>query len=278
MAWHPAVMSGTDELELGVTLRALRRRADLSQRELADLAGVPKSTVTRIESGQIRDPRFRTVERLALATGAAIGFGGELGPVPSEGLRDRADRNYPAHLDVRPVEQLTDWAGAWWAHWYRLPRRAWPLEPPQYTYDLSRSRRAHRRRREWVRGGLRVRRLGDGGTGVGDVWRWVAETPDGEPVGELRAVVRAAHPEEQPMREAVLEGVVVARGLRGLGIGRRLVGEFAVEVERSGVGVARAVVGAGSQAAFLRRCGFREDFWRSVALVLGRHAGAGAAD
>lgn len=270
-------MADTGGLALGVILRALRRRADLSQRELADLAGVPKSTVSRIESGEISDPRFRTVERLARAAGAAVTVGGELAPVPSEGWRDRADRNYPAHLDVRPVEQLTDWAGAWWAHWHRLPPGAWPLEPPAYTYDLSRTRRAHRRRREWVRAGLRVRRVGDRGTGVGDVWRWVAETPDGEPVGELRAVVRAAHPEERPGREVVLEGVVVARGLRGLGIGRRLVGEFAAEVERSGVEVARALVWAGMPAAFLRRCGFQEDSWRAVALVLGRGAARASA-
>jgi transcriptional regulator with XRE-family HTH domain len=264
-------MGDTGGLELGVTLRALRRRADLSQRELADLAGVPKSTVSRIESGQVTDPRLRTLERLVRAAGAAIAVSGDVEPAPSEGLRDRGDRNYPAHLDVRPVEQLTDWAGAWWAHWHRLPRRAWPLEPPEYTYDLSRTRRAHRRHREWVRRGLRVRRVGDRGTGVGEVWRWMAETPDGEPVGELRAVLRAAHPEEQPGREAVLEGVVVARGLRGLGIGRRLVGEFVAEVERSGVGIARAFVGAGMPAMFLRRCGFREDSWRMVALVVGRH-------
>jgi transcriptional regulator with XRE-family HTH domain len=44
---------GEDVLDPAVTLRALRRRADLSQRELADLAGLPKSTITRIESGEI---------------------------------------------------------------------------------------------------------------------------------------------------------------------------------------------------------------------------------
>lgn len=148
------------------------------------------------------------------------------------------------------------------------------MQPPEYTYDLSRGRRERRRWREWVRRTLRVRRVGDVGTGVGEVWRWVAEAGDGVVVAELRAVVRAGHPEDTPgRREVFLDGVVVARGLRGLGIGRRLVGEFAAEVERSGVAVARAVVGAGLPAAFLRRCGFQEDFWRPVALVLGRHTG-----
>ncbi|BCB81131.1 hypothetical protein GCM10022251_67270 [Phytohabitans flavus] len=261
-------MSDTGGIELGVTLRALRRRADLSQRQLAELAGVPKSTVTRIESGEVTDPRLRTVERLVRAAGERIAVSGDVEPAPSEGWRDRADRNYPPHLDVRPVEELTDWAGAWWAHWHRLPPGAWPLEPPPYTYDLSRTRRAYRRRREWVRRGLRLRRAGGGGTSVGEAWRWVAEAPDGELVGELRAVVRAAHPEDPPGREVFLDGVVVAVGLRGLGIGRRLVGEFAAEVDRSGVAVARAVVMTGVAAAFLRRCGFRDDSSRVVALTL----------
>lgn len=261
-------------IELGVTLRALRRRADLSQRRLAELAGVPQTTVARIESGQVTDPRFRTVERLLRAARAEMVVSGGGEPVPSEGLRDQADRNYPAHLDVRPVEELTDWAGAWWAHWHRLPQQAWPLQPPEYTYDLSRARRERRRQRERVRQTHRVRRVGDCGTAVGEVWCWVAETAEGELVGELRAVVRAGHPEEPPgRREVFLDGVVVARELRGLGIGRRLVGEFAAEVRRSGVAVARAVVGAGLPAAFLMRCGFREDSWRPVALVMGRDGG-----
>ncbi|MFC0526704.1 helix-turn-helix domain-containing protein [Phytohabitans kaempferiae] len=274
-------MAETGGIELGVALRALRRRADLSQRELAERAGLPKSTVTRIEAGLVTDPRFRTVERLVRAAGAALALGGgvESGDgveaVPSEELRDRAERHYPAHLDVRPVEDLTDWAGAWWAHWHRLPRAAWPLEPPEYTYDLSRTRRGRRRHREWARRGLRVRRADDAGVEVGGIWRWLAQTADGETVGELRATVRAAHPEEPAgLREVLLDGVVVAAGLRGLGIGRRLVGEFAAEVARSGI-VARAVVGAGLPAAFLRRCGFEDDSWRAVALVLRRGGAAG---
>ncbi|SCL24924.1 Helix-turn-helix domain-containing protein [Micromonospora nigra] len=43
---------GEPRLDLGVLLRAARRRADLSQRELAVRSGVPHSTVARIESGR----------------------------------------------------------------------------------------------------------------------------------------------------------------------------------------------------------------------------------
>jgi predicted transcriptional regulator len=44
-------------------LRYARRRAGLSQRELAQRSGVPQSTVGRIESGAV-DPRISTLDRL----------------------------------------------------------------------------------------------------------------------------------------------------------------------------------------------------------------------
>lgn len=43
-----------------------RRRAGLTQRELAERSGVPQSTIARIESGRT-DPRMRTLERLLRA-------------------------------------------------------------------------------------------------------------------------------------------------------------------------------------------------------------------
>lgn len=48
-----------------------RRRAGLTQAELARRAGVPKSTVGRIESGA-RDPSTRMVERLVHAAGLQV--------------------------------------------------------------------------------------------------------------------------------------------------------------------------------------------------------------
>ena len=60
------------EMKLGEVLRSLRRRADLSQRELAARAGVPKSTVSRIESDEAWNPSFRTVERLVRAAGEVL--------------------------------------------------------------------------------------------------------------------------------------------------------------------------------------------------------------
>jgi transcriptional regulator with XRE-family HTH domain len=48
-------------------LRNARRRAALTQGELADKSGVGITTITRIESGHITEPRVSTLRRLANA-------------------------------------------------------------------------------------------------------------------------------------------------------------------------------------------------------------------
>lgn len=52
-------------------LRYARRRAGLSQRALAEKAGVPQSTVGRIEAGSI-DPRSATLSQLLGAAGQTL--------------------------------------------------------------------------------------------------------------------------------------------------------------------------------------------------------------
>ncbi|WP_328422851.1 helix-turn-helix domain-containing protein [Micromonospora sp. NBC_00389] len=46
------MVDGDGLINVGAALRSLRRRADLSQRELAERSGVPKSTLARIEAGR----------------------------------------------------------------------------------------------------------------------------------------------------------------------------------------------------------------------------------
>lgn len=58
-------------------LRQARRRAGLSQRELAERAGVPQSAVARLESGRVV-PRVDTLERLLRACGSTL----EVVPIP----------------------------------------------------------------------------------------------------------------------------------------------------------------------------------------------------
>ncbi len=274
---HESIGNMGDEsgelLDLGALLRALRRLADLSQRELAARSGVPQSTVARIESGQAVDPRFRTVERLIRAAGSTLGVAapGEpvrgVEPARDDNRRDEAGRRYPAHLDVRKVRTLRDWPGAWWAHSYPLPPERWPLRVPEVTYDLDRGRRDERRLRERLRDAVRIRRVTDG---VPDgCWRLVAELPDGDPVGELRAHERSLDlllgEDLADQREVVLDGVLVAPRLRLLGIGRRLVTRLAEETRRAGLRAVCATAEFGG-IAFLQACGYRIEWRRPQAL------------
>ncbi|GHJ10514.1 hypothetical protein TPA0907_48810 [Micromonospora humidisoli] len=212
--------------DLGRTVRALRREADLSQRELARRSGVPQATIARIESGRATDPRFHTVERLVRAVGGTltVALPGRpastagpttiptaaptaapnaapnevsitasatevtcsLPPVPHDDLRDTAGRRYPAHLDVWPVREPKDWPGAWWADWYNLPPPLWPLRLPPAAYERNRGYRDRRRAAERVRRDTRVRWV-EGDGRPATAWRFVAELPDGTLLGELRA-------------------------------------------------------------------------------------------
>jgi predicted transcriptional regulator len=62
-------------------LRQARRRAGLTQRQLASLAGVPQPMVARIESGAVI-PRVDTLDRLLEACGEGL----ESHPRPGRGL------------------------------------------------------------------------------------------------------------------------------------------------------------------------------------------------
>jgi transcriptional regulator with XRE-family HTH domain len=79
-------------------LRQARRRAGLTQRQLAEEAEVPQSVVARIESGAVV-PRVDTLDRLL----AAAGEGLESMPRPGRGL-DRT--GYRELLWVEPAERL----------------------------------------------------------------------------------------------------------------------------------------------------------------------------
>jgi predicted transcriptional regulator len=59
-------------------VRAARRRRGLSQRALAAAAGVPQSTVARIESATL-DPRVTTLERILRAADHGLTAGPRLG-------------------------------------------------------------------------------------------------------------------------------------------------------------------------------------------------------
>lgn len=59
-------------------LRQARRRAGLSQRALAQRAGVPQPQIARIESGTV-SPRLDTLDRLLSATGSGLELAPRIG-------------------------------------------------------------------------------------------------------------------------------------------------------------------------------------------------------
>jgi hypothetical protein len=89
----------------GTVLAAARRRAGLSQRQLALVAGVPQSTVGRIEAGLI-DPRASTLRALLRACGE------DLEAVPRLGIGiDRSQIR--ERLTLSPRERVAEVGRAW---------------------------------------------------------------------------------------------------------------------------------------------------------------------
>jgi HTH-type transcriptional regulator/antitoxin HipB len=104
-----------------------RRRADLSQRELAALVGISASTVSRIESGAVVPSIALYVRLLALAGLRLVVVdreGQEILPVPVDTVRDNQGRRFPAHLDVAPPDEVPfeRWA---FPRYDRPDARAW---------------------------------------------------------------------------------------------------------------------------------------------------------
>ena len=111
--------------DAGELLRRARRIARLSQRELAERAGVPLATLARIESGTTADPRVRTLVALFEAmqcrlTAVSAATGRDLPVHPWENEQDYGGRHYPAHLDLFAVNRPYEIFGRadWWG-WYR---------------------------------------------------------------------------------------------------------------------------------------------------------------
>lgn len=238
-------------LDLGRILRGLRRRADLSQRELAERAHVPTSSIGRIESGDTPSPGFRTIERLVAATGGSIRISGPPErpaeypcppEPPHEDLGDAAGRRYPAHLDVRRVTEAKDWWGAWWANWYNLPRHRWPREAPEHTFDLSRRTRDHKRRRRV--GAAQVARLTiapQHPPGQPDNTRLHVATDDaGLVVGWVGGYIRPRYIDGE--REFLLCGIEVAPAWRRLGLGTRLLAALRTDLAADGIPRARVLI------------------------------------
>jgi transcriptional regulator with XRE-family HTH domain len=124
-------------------VRAARRRADLSQRQLADKAGVAPSTIGRIESGSLRPSLEILVRLLAAADIELVAVDSErrlVHPMLAwDDTLNGAGRRYPSHLDT----VLDPRMGDWWGDRYGLAR------PPETFFRDRRRRDAQRARSRW---------------------------------------------------------------------------------------------------------------------------------
>jgi HTH-type transcriptional regulator/antitoxin HipB len=148
-------------------MRRVRRLADLSQRDLADEMGLSRAAVGRLESapGRVDLGTFESILRLGgLHLAVVDSAGRQIAPVPSDTLRDHANRRFPAHLDATPpdigipsergVEPRKGKAPAF--GWYRQrPMRdrrrdlgTTPLDHPTVTSQRERAAAKRARQRE----------------------------------------------------------------------------------------------------------------------------------
>jgi len=116
-----------DGIDLAGLLRRIRRRADLSQRDLAARLQVPKTTVAAVESGT-RPMDVHLLVRAATLAGLRLALldaaGEEVRGMHPDAVRDRGGRRFPAHLDT----MLSERRASRWEHRPHLRR-------PTYTFD-----------------------------------------------------------------------------------------------------------------------------------------------
>ena len=134
-------------------LRRIRRRADLSQRQLAAAAGLSVSAVAHAEAGT-RDLPARALGRAAELAGLRLALldaqGNEVEPMSADAARDMGNRHFPAHLDTRHGDE------GWWYDAHRYDR-----DRPWFTFDRDRRLRDAYRRRDGTPNDHHVPQPGD---------------------------------------------------------------------------------------------------------------------
>jgi transcriptional regulator with XRE-family HTH domain len=124
--------------DLPGVLRRIRRAADVSQRELAEVCDLSKSMVAAVERGE-RGLDARTLARVAAVAGLRLALldadGAEVAPMDGAAVRDGGGRYFPAHLDTRHGDE------GWWHGPHRYDRA-----PVTYTFTRDRRYRDDRRR------------------------------------------------------------------------------------------------------------------------------------
>ncbi|WP_375487217.1 helix-turn-helix domain-containing protein [uncultured Jatrophihabitans sp.] len=165
--WPGGVVGTVPRVSAATWSLACRKARTLSQRELAELAGLSRSTVDRLESERGR-AAFDTVVTVLAATGYALVAVDSHGrPLrvrgASDGPFDRAGRRLPVHLHPHRTlgyrESPTYDRWTWWG-WHCIAWWDGQDTVPDWTF--------RKRRRELPRLGKRHER--DSGLDLGRVW------------------------------------------------------------------------------------------------------------
>jgi transcriptional regulator with XRE-family HTH domain len=134
-------------------LRRIRRRADMSQRELAEACGISQSAVAHAETG-VRDLPVGVLRRAAAVAGLRLALldedGQEAVGMAHDTVRDLGGRRFPAHLDTHHSDERP---GRYQDRYYR------PV--PTFTVDRDRRARDAERRRRGSPDDHHVPRVGD---------------------------------------------------------------------------------------------------------------------
>jgi transcriptional regulator with XRE-family HTH domain len=124
-------------MDCGRLLRAARRSRGVSQREHAELSGVPRSTVGRAEAGLVI-PRLQTFVDLLAALGYELVIADRHGRLlelddEHDRLRDCGGRRFPAHLQADKTPDYFDADARNWWGWHHV---AWAFsgDRPEYIY------------------------------------------------------------------------------------------------------------------------------------------------
>ena len=131
-------MRAVPTFALSGALRRIRRRADVSQRELARVCGISQSAVAQAENG-IRDLPVPILVTAAASAGLRLAMldddGREVETMTDTAVRDLGGRRFPAHLDTRRSDE---------GRRRYEPRRDRP--ETSFTYRRDRDARDARRR------------------------------------------------------------------------------------------------------------------------------------
>lgn len=114
---------------VGSVLRRLRERSNLSQAQLAKLAGVRQTDISRLETGQRGNVRFELVARLAAALSLSlddVAYAAGIIPKPpssAAGSKRLADARYALEEAMEKATSLQEHLTTMHAALVRRPKR-----------------------------------------------------------------------------------------------------------------------------------------------------------